>query len=199
MENNTLISHELEEMRSQINLLKEKLDKQTIINDRHIRHSMRVKATDMGRIIRRTMLGGIFAVLYCPMFFINNDFSPAFIIVTTVMLAVCFALTVYQYMYLKRVDFSQGNMVEIAKTVGRLRKHYARWTKICAPLIIIPWIGWFMYETLSINTGSEGMFLCIGAAVGVFIGGLIGYSVNRKVISKADEILSQVEELQKDN
>lgn len=198
MENNTLISHELEEMHSQINLLKEKLDKQTIINDKHIRHSMRVKATDMGRIIRRTMLGGIFAVLYCPMFFIYNDFSPAFIIVTTVMLAVCFALTVYQYMYLKRVDFSQGNMVEIAKTVGRLRKHYARWTKICAPLIIIPWIGWFMYETL-INTGSEGMFLCIGAAVGAFIGGLIGYSVNRKVISKADEILSQVEELQKDN
>ena len=33
MENNTLISHELEEMRSQINLLKEQLDKQTIVND----------------------------------------------------------------------------------------------------------------------------------------------------------------------
>ena len=199
MENNTLISHELEEMRSQINILKEKLDKQTIINDRHIRHSMRVKATDMGRIIRRTMLGGIFAVLYCPMFLIMNDFSPAFVIVTTVMLAVCFALTVYQYMYLKRVDFSQGNMVEIAKTVGKLRKHYAQWTKICAPLLIIPWIGWFMYETLSLNTGSEGMFLCIGVVVGAFIGGLTGYSVNRKVISKADEILSQVEELQKGN
>ena len=43
------------------------------------------------------------------------------------------------------------------------------------------------------------MFLCIGAVVGAFIGGLIGYSVNRKVISKADEILSQVEELQKGN
>lgn len=58
MENNTLISHELDEMRSQINLLKEQLEKQTIVNDRHILHSMKAKASDMSRIIRRSIGGG---------------------------------------------------------------------------------------------------------------------------------------------
>lgn len=196
MENNTLFSHELEEMRMQINLLKEQLDKQAIVNDRHIRHSMKVKATDLSRIIRRTIFGGIFAVLYCPMIFIRMDFSPAFVIVTTVMLAVCFAITVYQYRCVKKVDFSQGNLVEIAESVGKLRKHYAQWTKIAAPLIIIPWFGWLMYESYNIN-GQTGVVFSIGAAIGVFVGGFIGYNINRKVINKADEILSQLEELQK--
>lgn len=198
MENNTLISHELEEMRSQINLLKEKLDKQVIVNDMHIRQSMKAKASDMSRVIRRGIGGGIFALLYCPVVFIIHDFSTAFTIVTFVMLAVCLALTVYQHRYLKKVDFSQGNMVEIAKVVGRLRKHYRQWPMIAAPLIIIPWVGWFMYESWSMSTGVDGMFFCIGALVGGVIGGIIGYSMDRKVVSKADEILSQLEELQKD-
>jgi hypothetical protein len=196
MENNTLISHEFEEMRSQINLLKEQLDKQTIVNDRHIRHSMKVKATDLNRIIRRTVFAGIFAVLYCPMIFIWNDFSPAFVIVTAVMLAVCFAITVYQYRYMNKVDFSQGNLVEIANAVGKLRKHYAQWTKIAAPLIILPWMGWLLYESYNIN-GQTGIAFSIGAVVGGIIGGIVGLNINRKVISKADEILFQLEELQK--
>ena len=196
MEHNTLISHELEEMRSQINFLKEQLDKQAIINDTHIRRSMGAKATDMTRIIRRTIFGGIFAALYCPMFLVVNDFSPAFIAVTVVMLAVCFVLTIYQYQYLKKVDFSQGNLVEIAAHVGRIRKHYSKWTKIVAPLIIIPWLGWFVYESYNMNS-QIGMALSIGVIVGGVVGGIIGVSINRKVIGKADEILSQLEELQK--
>lgn len=196
MENNTLFSHELEEMRMQINLLKEQLDKQTIVNDRHIRHSMKVKATDLSRIIRRTIFGGIFAVLYCPMIFIRMDYSPAFVIVTTVMLAACFAITVYQYRYVKKVDFSQGNLVEIAESIGKLKKHYAQWTKIIAPLIIIPWVGWLVYESYILN-GQTGIAFSIGAVVGGIIGGVVGYNINRKVINKADEILAQLEELQK--
>ena len=196
MEHNTLISHELEEMRSQINFLKEQLDKQAIINDTHIRRSMVAKATDMTRIIRRTIFGGIFAALYCPMILVVNDFSPAFIAVTVVMLAVCFVLTIYQYQYLKKVDFSQGNLVEIAAHIGRIRKHYSKQSKIVAPLLIIPWLGWFIYESYSMNS-QIGLAFSIGAAVGGLIGGIIGLSINRKVIGKADEILSQLEELQK--
>ena len=96
----------------------------------------------------------------------------------------------------KKVDFSQGNLVEIAESVGKLRKHYAQWTKIAAPLIIIPWFGWLMYESYNIN-GQTGVAFSIGAVVGGIIGGIIGLNINRKVISKADEILSQLEELQK--
>ena len=47
MENNTLLSHELEQMRSQIGMLKQKLEQQTIVNDRHIRNSMKSKISDL--------------------------------------------------------------------------------------------------------------------------------------------------------
>ena len=75
MENNTLLSHELEEMRSQISLLKEKLDKQTIVNEEHIRRSMKTKMSDINRIVSITIVLGVFALLYCTYFFYTMDFS----------------------------------------------------------------------------------------------------------------------------
>ena len=42
---NTFMSNELEEMRSQISILKDKLGKQAIVNETHIRNSMKSKAT----------------------------------------------------------------------------------------------------------------------------------------------------------
>ena len=38
-----MISHELEEMRAQISILKDKLEKQNIVNEKHLRNSMKSK------------------------------------------------------------------------------------------------------------------------------------------------------------
>ena len=51
MENNTIISHELEQMRSQIGMLKQKLEQQTIVNDRHIRNSMKSNISDLNSAV----------------------------------------------------------------------------------------------------------------------------------------------------
>lgn len=53
---NMIYSQELEEMRSQVAILKKKLEKQAIINDAHIRNSMTAKQSDMTRIIAATIL-----------------------------------------------------------------------------------------------------------------------------------------------
>ena len=50
MENNKY-SQELEEMRSQVAILKKKLDKQTIISDTHIRNSMISKRATFSKVI----------------------------------------------------------------------------------------------------------------------------------------------------
>ena len=65
MDNNTILSQELEEMRAQVAILKNKLDKQTIINDSHIRNSMKSKRSDMTRIITATIAIGALSVPYC--------------------------------------------------------------------------------------------------------------------------------------
>ena len=194
---NTFMSHELEEMRVQINILKDKLERQTIVNENHIRNSMKSKANDLRKTIRGTVGGGIFAILYCPICFYYLGCSLPFIIVTTVMLAICLALTIRQNVMLGRMDFSQGNLVETAEALGRVRKHYIQWTRLAAPAIIVPWYAWCMYEFIMLDKPG-GIILVVCATVGGVIGGVIGLSINRKVVRKAEEILSQIEELQKD-
>ena len=192
---NTFISHELEEMRSQISSLKQQLEKQNIINDTHIRNSMKSKANDLHKTIRGTVGGGIFALIYCPIYFYWLGCSLPFVVVTTIVLAVCLALTIRQNVVLGRMDFSQGNLVETAEALGSVRKHYIRWTRLAAPAIIIPWYAWCMYEFIRLDNPG-GIVLLVCATVGGIIGGMIGFSINRKVVRQANEILAQIEELQ---
>ena len=197
MENNTLLSHELEEMRSQISLLKEKLDRQTIVNEEHIRRSMKTKMSDINRIVSTTIVLGVFALFFSTCFFYTQGFSHVFVAVTAVMLAVCLAITIAHRVNLGKIDFSGYNIVETARLLGRVRTHYADWHKIAIPLLAI-WFGWLMYEVFVVFESSAMMtgFVC-GSCVGVLVGGFLGFRINRKVTRKANEILSQIEELQK--
>lgn len=199
MENNTLLSHELEQMRSQIGMLKQKLEQQTIVNDRHIRNSMKSKISDLNRTVRGTIFVGIFAVVFAPMTFYINGCSLAFIIATAVMLAVCLGLTIVQKINLGRMmDLSQGNLVETAEKLNKVRTHYKEWYKIAIPMIIV-WGGWMIYEmvnVLGVDSPTAIGFYC-GAGVGLLIGGIIGARINRKVVQQANEILVQIEELQR--
>ena len=197
MENNTLISHELEEMRSQIGILKEKLEKQNIVNEQHIRRSMKSKMSSINRTIAGTIIAGSFALPYCTWFFWSQDLSKLFIVATAIMLTVCLGLTILQQVRLKNLDFSDSNLVETAEELSKVKKHYSEWKWVALPMIII-WLGWLMYEMIS-KMGTEPYIIgfCCGAAVGAIIGGIIGFRINRKVIRKTGEILEQIEELQK--
>ncbi len=199
MENNTLLSHELEQMRSQIGMLKQKLEQQAIVNDMHIRNSMKSKISDLNRTVRATIFAGIFAVVFAPMTFYIQGASLAFVISTAVMLAVCLGLTIVQKINLgKMMDLSQGNLVETAEKLSKVRAHYKDWYKIAIPMLLV-WGGWMIYEmvqVLGVDSPTAVGFYS-GAGVGLIIGGIIGARVNRKVVHKANEILSQIAELQR--
>jgi hypothetical protein len=199
MENNTLVSHELEQMRSQIGMLKQKLEQQTIVNERHIRNSMKSKISDLNRTVRGTIFAGIFAVLFAPMTFYIQGCSLLFVIGTAVMLAVCLGLTIVQKINLGRMtDLSQSNLIETAERLSRTRTHYKEWYKIAIPMLLA-WVGWMIYEmvnAIGIESPTAIGFYC-GAGVGLIIGGVIGARINRKVVQQANEILAQIEELQR--
>ncbi|MBE6232324.1 MAG: hypothetical protein IJN02_01155 [Bacteroidales bacterium] len=198
MENNTLLSHELEQMRTQIGLLKQRLDQQTIVNDIHIRNSMKSKISDLNRTVLGTIFLGIFAVIFAPTTFYINGCSLAFIIATAVMLAVCLGLTVVQKINLgKMTDLSQYNLIETAEKLSKVRTHYKEWYKIAIPMIVV-WGGWMIYEmveVLGVESPKAIGFYC-GAGVGLIIGGIIGIRINRKVIQQSNEVLAHINELQ---
>lgn len=198
MENNTLLSHELEQMRSQIGMLKQKLEQQAIVNDTHIRNSMKSKISDLNRTVLGTIFAGIFAVIFAPMTFYIQGCSLLFVIGTAVMLAVCLGLTIAQKINLSRMtDLSHSNLVETAEKLNKTRTHYKEWYRIAIPMILV-WVGWMIYEmvnTIGIESPTAIGFYC-GAGVGLLIGGIIGSRINRKVVRQANEILAQIEELQ---
>ena len=197
MENNTFISQELEDMRAQIAILKDKLDKQTIVNDAHIRNSMKSKRSEMTRTIGITIFAGVLAIPYCIGIFCCMGLSPVFIAATGLMLAVCVWLTIRQQLTLKGLDFSQGKLLEVAEKLSRVKVHYHEWIKIALPMIII-WFSWLIYEVITHCGTDEPMAIgfCVGAAVGGVIGGIVGNRVNRKIVRQSTEILEQIEELQ---
>jgi hypothetical protein len=198
MENNTLLSHELEQMRSQIGMLKQKLEQQAIVNDTHIRNSLKSKISDLNRTVLGTIFAGIFAVVFAPMTFYIQGCSLLFVIGTAVMLAVCLGLTIAQKINLSRMtDLSQSNLVETAERLNKTRTHYKEWYRIAIPMLLV-WVGWMIYEmvnTIGIESPTAIGFYC-GAGVGLLIGGIIGSRINRKVVRQANEILAQIEELQ---
>lgn len=195
---NTIFSQELEEMREQVAILKKKLDKQTIISDTHIRNSMTSKRSDMTRTITATIIAGLFAVPYCTWIFWKFGFSLYFIIATDIMLAVCIGINIQQRFTLKNLDFTQGNLIDVAEKLNKLKTHYHEWIKIAIPMILI-WVSWMAYEAFTkmepspIQTG-----FITGAGIGIIIGGFIGHRINQKIVRKSTEILKQIEELQKD-
>ena len=198
MENNTLISNELEQMRSQISALKEKLDQQTIINDQHIRCSMKSKMSDINKTVTVTIGLGTFALIYCSWFFYWQNCSIGFVIFTAVMLAICLGLTIGQKVNLSRMDFSKGNLVETAQKLSKTRTHYQNWHKIAIPVLLL-WFGLLIYEMTGIFGPDLGIYFYIGAAVGGIIGGIAGFRINRKIVRNATEILDQIEELQRES
>ncbi len=196
MENNILVSQELEDMRAQIAILKDKLDKQTIVNDTHIRNSMKSKRSEMTRTIGITIFAGVLAIPYCIGVFCYMGLSPVFIAATGLMLAVCVWLTIKQQLTLKGLDFSQGKLLEVAEKLNKVKVHYHEWIKIALPMLII-WFSWLMYEVIT-HCGIEEpmtMGFCVGAAIGGVVGGIVGYRTNRKIVRKSTEILEQIDEI----
>lgn len=196
MENNTFVSQELEDMRAQIAILKDKLDKQTIVNDTHIRNSMKSKRSEMTRTIGITIFAGVLAIPYCIGVFCYMGLSPVFIAATGLMLAVCVWLTIRQQLTLKGLDFSQGKLLEVAEKLNKVKVHYHEWIKIALPMLII-WFSWLMYEVIT-HCGIEEpmtMGFCVGAGIGGVVGGIVGYRTNRKIVRKSTEILEQIDEI----
>lgn len=183
----------------QINDLKNKLEKQNIVNDKHIRNSFRTKISDINRTVTMTVIVGILALVYCTWFFHFKGLSLAFTIATGLMLAVCVLLTLIQKIQLSRIDISGGNLVETARDISKIRTHYKDWYKTAIPMIII-WFGWMTYEILTrFEMTPMTIGFLSGAATGGILGGIIGGRINKKIINRTEELLGYIEELQKEN
>ncbi len=190
---------ELDEMRQQMAILKNKLDNQTIVNDRLIRRAVK---NSVSTINKRYLVISIIAFAMIPYGYwafvkLNGLSIPLWIAMSVLMLAVI-GFCIYNGREMRKNDFVSDNLLDTKRKTLKAQKRDAMWPYFGIPVAIgwAAWVGWEMTQKL------EGDFLkyfipwfiiCVTA------GALIGLKVHFKTQRHFRDILEQIEDVEDEN
>ena len=183
---------ELNELREQIALLKDKLQRQQIISERAIIEAAQKGINKLNRSGTIYTLFGLFAVVYCSWAFHSFGFSDGFVIGTAMFLAICAAVTIYAHWGIRSIDVANGNLVDISQRLISFRKIYSHWHMFAVPAMLV-WC-YFLYQDAQ-HMLDDAEFFLIGGCVGGLIGAIIGLKAHFKVIRDTDKVLKNINEL----
>ena len=188
--------NELEEMRAQLAILNKKLEKETIVNERLIRCSMKDKAWSLRR---KAIVEGVISAVMIPYFIwvMPNlvGLSMGFCLFVCFMLALAIGYNYYIHSHFRPDEFVYGDLMKARKDTMMLKKFYANWLKFIGIPFIFVFIGWFAYEVSQHFQGEELQGILGGMAVGLVLGVIVGTYQYQKTQRIADDILAQLEEL----
>lgn len=183
---------ELNEMKEQISLLRRKLEKETIVNEKLIRTSMRDK---LKAVKLRSYILCAIVLISCPVWTtpIFNFHSPWFIGVTIASLLISVAYEIYCNQLLSTQNYITGSLVDEARKLNRYKQLGRQWHWFSIPFLCI-WLPWFVYEATT-AAGFFAKFVLIGGLIGGVIGGTVGLTIYRKGQNTVSEVIEQIEEL----
>ena len=185
-----------DEMRNQIALLKQKLDRQEIVNDRLIREAMRGKMGTINWTKYKSYICVVFCLALYPLLLSTGVVSEAFVFATCAMMLFCAFGTYYVHRPVDRMNLMSEDLATVAKVMAKFRKQYNQWLYYVTPTLLIPWLGWAMYEYAWKNApeGVNHWILALPLLIGAAIGLLVGYHWHCKAVDAADNIIRQIEE-----
>lgn len=187
---------ELMEMREQLAFLKEKLEKQEIVNDKLIKNSMRDRVKDINLVARKQFICAAIACLIMPIDHYAFNLSWAFVIVTIIMMIGCVYAT---WKYNKPINDPQifnQDVTTTLRTFVKVKQQHHNWIVYVTPSIIIPWILWFCYEYVT-AMGYEGRtmyYACAYISICGLLGFILGYKWHKKAVHAMQEIIDQLRE-----
>ncbi len=197
---NSIEMNELNEMREQLATLKKQLNTQEIINDRLIKEAMGRKLSALNN---SAIWISVVCLVMIPLGYFNFQrmgHSTAFCIATSALFLICLIAIVVSHYRIHKRDIYSGNLVTVYKEVARMKRIYKSWHYWSIPMLIV-WFGWLEYE-IYINQANEDMTtLLMISASGIFggiIGGIVGLRIHKRTLRTADDLLRQIEELQKE-
>lgn len=185
---------ELENMRQQMATLKNKLNKQEIVNDRFVRRSMRNEVNTINRRYYITMALSVLMVPYGYWVFVKlSHFSVAFWIATSIFMLICAGATFYNSRQISDPGLMNHSLLEARKKVASAKKFDSEWLKFGIPTVIL-WLGWFFYEVYQQNNElANGLFW--GGVIGGIIGCICGFKIHFKTQRQYQDIIDQIEDL----
>ena len=185
----------LREMQQQMQQLREKLNKEQIINERLLQKSCR---QTVDRLKFKSNLPIVFAIIaiLCSPAYLSFGLSPWFLIFTCVLMLVSIVATILTNRHIPQMD---KDLVTATNELTRYKKIHAEWLKYSIPALIV-WLGCLIWDFLRNQTISkvELYGFLAGISTGLILGILLGLKIRRDQLNAADELISQIEELQKD-
>lgn len=184
---------ELLEMREQLNLLKEKLDKEAIVNDHLLREITRQKVHRLNRNVWQEGFACLFVITFGTYVFCDMHLSWWFIGATILMMIACFLATLIPHRRIKMDEIMSGDLLTVARQIRRLKHIYREWIKIGIPIGIL-WVTWFSYEIIQVcDNWHVGISMIIGGIIGGITGGAIGLHSHKKLVREMDELIEEIE------
>ena len=187
--------NELEQMREQLQLLKEKLAREHIVSDKVMRRAVRDK---LSGVQHRTVAMSIVGTLAIP-FVITTlhaaGFSLGYTIMTGAFLIVAVAVELSTMGMLRSSDLRSGNLLSAGIQAARVKRLQQQWL-VVGLIFVAVWLTWGAYELHGIFPNAEEFHaMVISGAVGGIIGGVIGSTVYRRNQRELGEIIDQIEDL----
>ena len=194
MENNIQFE-ELQELRKQLTLLNNKLEKQEIVNDKLIRNSLKNKISNINRtgIVLCALV-----VIATPIIAFNYahylNFSLALNIFTCAFMAIALIYTIWSHWGLNN-DLLNGDLITASSQILRTRRLYKRWSYFSYPWLIVwlCWNGWEVYTKIDNQEILHGII--IGGIIGLIIGGIWGLRLRNKIYRNIDAMLEEIADL----
>jgi len=196
--------NELDDLRQQLNDLKNKVDQQGRLNESLVKKAVQGKMKGLHRfLLRYCVIMGLF-VPFIMYDFIRNQYSWPFIIFTLLMFLGSFTA---EYL-INRMDVNRmgDDLVETARKLLQMKKNRRTQLSIgfCTIAIWLPWYGYEIYKTMadSIAPSQISGFmtgLAIAMVFGVSIGLAIGLSLYRRMQRTNDEMINQINDLTREN
>lgn len=192
-------TNELQEMKEQMALLKETLQKEQIVNDKLLREAMQGK---VDRIHRKAWVVGACALYVCTFgiwSFHDMGLSWWFAGATVLMMIYSTVKTILIHRRLAANNVMTDDLRTVAHAAKRMKEDYIRALYGGMAMASV----WFIWMALEILFGAtiyaESSMIARVAILGLlFFGGVvgffIGYGMHKRVLKLCDDIIRQVEE-----
>ena len=187
----------LEEMRSQITILKEKVDKQAIVNDKLIHNVVNTHTSDIKRKVFVAIVCGLLTICMSPFAFHHNlGLSWMFVIATDILMIYCISMEMYYKRMIADKTLMNASVLEVAQTVSRFKSGYKRYTLINWVVLLPIWLIWMFVEMYFNSSDNMELFwaMAAGLGLGLVVGGIIGLRLFVRIIDNADQIIKEIQE-----
>lgn len=185
----------IEMMKSQMAVLKHKLESQSILNERLIRRVMHARMQWVRKVVAVNVCMCVLVIAFVYVMMARYGWSPAFFWVTVALFVAVAAASIWVNVY-GHVDLLEGNLVEAGRALVRMKRLRTQGRLVKLPLGLA-WVCWYAIEAMDfaeavgLERGRMLLIICLAGAVGL----VIGLVVFNKFQRANDDIIAQIDEL----